>query len=132
VVCLFGALLLLLCHRGVHGSHVSPPNVGTCACAWCSPLGWNNQPGASGPWPHSRYLTRGFSKFTINVTALLGGEGSSIQAADSLGIINDNLVGGVTQGGDFCLDLVGGAGCARTVALPYSTTPARWAVFALR
>ena len=71
-------------------------------------FGWNNQPGASGPWPHSRYLTSGGGVFTINLAAAQGSAGSTITAADHTGIINDDLVGGVTTGGDFCLDLVTG------------------------
>lgn len=30
-------------------------------------FGWNNQPGASGPWPHSRYVTDGQNTWTIDV-----------------------------------------------------------------
>jgi hypothetical protein len=42
------------------------------------------------------------------VCVALGSEGTSIMASDHLYIIDDNLVGNVTEGGDFCLDLVTG------------------------
>ncbi len=72
----------------------------------CRPVSYNTQPGASGPWPHSRYVVRGGTTWTVNVTALVSDAGAALQASDTLGIINDDLVGGVTQGGNFCLDLV--------------------------
>ncbi len=76
---------------------------------------WNTYVGASGPWPHTRYITEKTGYWLTNVAALEGDSGAAIQAADLVGIINDDLVGGVTQGGDFCLDLVrGGPGATYT------------------
>jgi hypothetical protein len=78
-------------------------------------MSWNTQPGASGPWPTSRYISGGNAEFTVNVTALVGGEGSPIQASDTLSIVGDDLLGNLTRGGDYCLDLVGVmAACSRT------------------
>ena len=70
-----------------------------------SSLGFSNQPGASGPLPHTRYLTRGSPIFTATLTAP-----SPIKVADGSKIRDDDGVGGVTLGGDFCLDLVSGGG----------------------
>lgn len=71
---------------------------------------YNNQAGASGPWPHSRYVAgyswSGSTSWTLDLAAAASpnGPGSTIQAADSLHILDDDLVGGVTVGGAFCLD----------------------------
>lgn len=62
------------------------------------PFSYNNQPGASGPWPHTRYVPASKDTFTINVNTLQS-TGSSIMAADQQSIINDDLVGGITVGG---------------------------------
>jgi alpha-galactosidase len=35
---------------------------------------------------------------------------TALQAADSLGILDDDSVGGVTKGGSFCLEVVSGGG----------------------
>jgi len=84
----------------------------TLASASGSPQ-WNNQVGASGPWPGSRYIF-GYSwdnsapTFEFDLKAAEGKTGSTVVASDHLGIINDNLVGKVTRGGNFCLDLVTG------------------------
>jgi Alpha galactosidase A/Alpha galactosidase C-terminal beta sandwich domain/Ricin-type beta-trefoil lectin domain len=66
-------------------------------------LGWNAQFGASGPLPHSRWLTAnpdpfGGNTFTWNPSA--GGPAR----ANNDSIIDDDCVGHVTSGGDFCLD----------------------------
>jgi hypothetical protein len=86
---------------------------------------WNTQVGASGPWPSTRYLTGGVGTFTLNLTAASTTAGTTVLASDHLGIINDNLVGGVTIGGDFCLDLVTG-GLLEVWAGPLSGD--RWAI----
>jgi hypothetical protein len=82
-------------------------------------------PGASGPWPHTRYVTDGQGVFTLNLQAAQTASGSSIAASDHTGIIDDNLVGGVTTGGNFCLDLVTG-GMLEVWAGPLSNNV--WAV----
>jgi Alpha galactosidase A/Alpha galactosidase C-terminal beta sandwich domain/Ricin-type beta-trefoil lectin domain len=65
-------------------------------------LNWNTQVGASGPIPHSRWLNNppwgSAGQFTWNPST-----GGPVQA-NSDSIINDNGVGSVTIGGDFCLD----------------------------
>lgn len=71
---------------------------------------FNNQVGASGPWPHTRYVAGGFSwsapsfRWRANFSA----PASPIVADDTTGIIDDDLVGGVTVGGAFCLQLTTG------------------------
>lgn len=68
------------------------------------PLGYNGQFGASGPWPHSRYLVNyGGPIWTMNEQALLS-TGTQIQAASN-NIIDDDLIGNVTASGGFCLDV---------------------------
>lgn len=67
---------------------------------------WNNDEGASGPTPHSRYISGWVGnggEFVGNISALINGDGSTLRAnADD--IIDDDLIGGVFVGGDFCLD----------------------------
>lgn len=73
------------------------------------PAAYDTAKYGSGPLPHSRYANAGSAGiFTLDLDAILGSNGSSVQAADSLGIINDDMIGGVTRGGDFCLDVSGG------------------------
>lgn len=91
------------------------------------------QAGASGPWPHSRYVAANGGVFTMD----LGVPTTPVQAADSLTseaapakrcplgasapspsrpsllvlsspVVDDDLVGNLTVGGAFCLDLVTG------------------------
>jgi len=88
-------------------------------------LSYSNGQGESGPWPHSRYVAAGGNTFTINLAAAQTPSGSTIEAADHTGIINDNLVGNVTLGGDFCLDLVTG-GMLEVWAAPLSGN--RWSI----
>lgn len=70
----------------------------------------NNQAGASGPWPHTRY-TQSYSYHagggivTLDAGAALAGAAVPIQWADTRTVYDDDLVGGVTQGGAFCLDI---------------------------
>lgn len=67
-----------------------------------SEMGWNNQFGASGPVPHSRWLQSGNKKWSFNADA----KTSSLQAVGE--IIDDDAVGHVTTSTNFCLDLVTG------------------------
>jgi alpha-galactosidase len=73
--------------------------------------GWNNQPGASGPWPHTRYVEGGWSwagdrfSWEANFTPSSASSTSAVRASDRTSILDDDLVGGVTHGGDFCLAL---------------------------
>ena len=70
------------------------------------PHSFNNEMFASGPWPHTRYINGGSALFELNLTAATAPGGwTLIRAADKTGIIDDNSVGLVTQGGDFCLDV---------------------------
>ena len=69
--------------------------------------GWNNQAGASGPWPHTRYISGGYSWAGNSFAwrADFSKASTSIAASDETGILDDDLVGGVTHGGTFCLQL---------------------------
>jgi len=68
-------------------------------------FGYNNGFAASGPWPHTRYVTGGGPQWIVNLTAASSPGGTMIQAADTTGIIDDDSVGFVAQGGKFCLDV---------------------------
>lgn len=67
---------------------------------------WNTQVGASGPHPHTRYIS-GYSWSGSSAVWLLDPTAPStpITASDKTGIIDDDLVGHVTKGGAFCLQL---------------------------
>ena len=68
-------------------------------------MSYSNTFGASGPWPHSRYVNGyGGAQWVIDLNAA-SSIGAPIRAADNASIIDDDLVGGVTSGGDFCLDV---------------------------
>ena len=71
---------------------------------------WNNQRGASGPWPHTRYVQGGWSwagsSFVWRANFSL--PATPIAASDTTGIYDDDMVGHVTQGGAFCLQLTTG------------------------
>ena len=69
-------------------------------------LGYSNQAGASGPWPHTRYISNGASEWNIDLAAVQAPAGARLRIADTANVLDDDLVGGVTRGGDFCLDLV--------------------------
>ena len=63
----------------------------------------------SGPLAHTQYaIGAGTPKpwAVANYTALRTGSGSALQAGDILNIPDNDLVGNVTRGGDFCLDIV--------------------------
>jgi hypothetical protein len=64
-------------------------------------LGWNMQFGASGPLPHSRWLTGqgGSTAYTFDPSAA---GGSLVEALDQ-SVIDDDNVGHVTSSGGFCL-----------------------------
>jgi hypothetical protein len=88
-------------------------------------MAYNMQTGASGPWPSTRYVMNGGpTDFTVDVAALFSPTGTSIQAADTAGIINDNLIGNVTHGGEYCLTLRT-AGMLETWTVPLAG--GRWA-----
>jgi len=94
--------------------------------AWAMYFGWNNQPGASGPWPHTRYVDAANPMiWTFDLEGLKSPAGGPVMASDTLGIFDDDLVGGVTVGGKFCLDLRTG-GMLEVWAGPLSGL--RWAV----
>jgi len=103
------------------------PPTGPANYSIASPNGcpqWNNQVGASGPWPHTRYiLGYGFETSTaiyeMDLNAAKTALGTSIQASDHTGILDDNLLGKITRGGNFCLDLVTG-GMLEVWAAPLS------------
>jgi hypothetical protein len=71
-------------------------------------LAWNNAFGASGPVPHTRYLSasRDSSPGAHWVRNAVGATTFHLHAADRIGIRDDDKVGGVTVGGDYCLDVV--------------------------
>lgn len=72
-----------------------------------SGMGFNNQVGASGPWPHTRYISGGYSwdktPQYLWLADFSAGTPSTTIRANNNNIIDDDLVGGVTAGGDFCL-----------------------------
>jgi Alpha galactosidase C-terminal beta sandwich domain/Ricin-type beta-trefoil lectin domain len=68
-------------------------------------LGYSNQAGASGPWPHTRWMTQGSALWTVDFNAAQSPTGTSFMVADQENIIDDDLIGNVTIGGKFCLDL---------------------------
>jgi len=81
---------------------------------------WNMQVGASGPWPHTRYMSSSSSSmYEMNLDAAINGRGTSLVASDHVNIIDDNLLGKITKGGNFCLDLVTG-GMLEVWAAPLS------------
>lgn len=66
-------------------------------------LSWNAQFGASGPLPHTRWATGTRSSgglFWFDPSATTG---SLLRARDAAGMIDDDGVGHVTRGGDYCL-----------------------------
>eukprot|EP00038_Savillea_parva_P019610 m.28089 g.28089 ORF g.28089 m.28089 type:complete len:758 (-) comp4481_c0_seq1:102-2375(-) len=69
-------------------------------------MGYNNDFGASGPVPHSRWLFSGGEKFVLDPTSA---SGSPIRAVDSVNIIDDDNAGHVTKGGHFCVELNAGS-----------------------
>ena len=86
---------------------------------------YNTQEGASGPWPGTRYIANGGpTDYAIDLPSLFSPTGAQIQAADTSGIVNDNLVGNVTVGGKYCLALRT-AGMLETWTVPLAG--GRWA-----
>lgn len=73
-------------------------------------LSVNNQVGGTGPWPHTLYTDsyswHAASLVTLNASAAAKGEPTVIQWADTTSLIDDDLLGNVTVGGAFCLDVV--------------------------
>jgi hypothetical protein len=64
---------------------------------------WNNQAGASGPLPHTRYILRSGASAVWRLDPAAAS--TALRANDNTSIIDDDLVGHVTQGGEFCLQL---------------------------
>ena len=84
------------------------------------PLWWYTMPLGSGPVPHSQYATgAGTPKPWViaDYDALVSGEGSELRAGDEARIPDNDLIGNVTTGGPFCLDVVP-AGMLETWAGP--------------
>ena len=78
-----------------------------------SHLAWENKLGASGPVAHSRYLmtdsSRNPESSWLRLRALgarTGNETFRLVASDRSSVIDDDKVGGVSIGGDWCLDTV--------------------------
>ena len=72
------------------------------------PLYWYSTPLGSGPVPHSQWATgAGTPKpwAVADYDALVGGQGSTLRA-DVTHIPDNDLIGNITVGGQFCLDLV--------------------------
>lgn len=84
------------------------------------PLYWYAAPLGSGPVAHSQYATgAGAPKpwAVADFDALVRGPGSALRAGDEARIPDNDLVGNVTLGGPFCLDIVP-AGTLETWAGP--------------
>jgi hypothetical protein len=64
-----------------------------------------NQFGASGPVPHSKWSSNGGGAFLFDLTTKVG---SLLQSTNTETIFDDDNIGGVTKGGDFCLELSSG------------------------
>ena len=71
-------------------------------------LAWNNQLGASGPVPHSRYLSADSSRSPDSrwLRSPLDSGAFQLMASDRVSVRDDDKAGGLSLGGDFCLDLV--------------------------
>ena len=105
-----GGWLGVECSDKAHNGFFTITQGGDGAVALKTPTGpflaYNMQEGASGPWPHTRYIMNGGpTDLAIDLPGLLSPAGTRIQASDTTGIINDDLVGNVTLGGTFCLAL---------------------------
>jgi hypothetical protein len=101
-------------------SNIGSAGASATAVTLATPLGGrlavNNAMGASGPVAHTRYLSTDQSRSsTASATWLREPVSSSgheddqplfrLMAADRIGVRDDDKVGGVTIGGDFCLGL---------------------------
>jgi hypothetical protein len=89
-----------------------------------------NELGGSGPVPHSHWLTNGLDGFALDVAALASTAGGMIRAT-ATDIYDDDNIGGVSVGGDFCLEVASGS-TLETWAGELSPDPTsgarRWAV----
>lgn len=89
---------------------IAPGNVaisGHSRYSWePSTLGFENGFGASGPLPHTRYLSNGRSSWVYDVGVGSKG-GAPISLAPGTTITDDDAIGGVTNGtaSDFCIEL---------------------------
>lgn len=74
-------------------------------------MNYNNQPGASGPLPHTRYTEGGYSWESGNFFLWLAdwsAPHTQIMANNNNSIIDDDSIGHVTLGGAFCVQLSNG------------------------
>jgi len=75
-------------------------------------LTWNNAMGASGPVPHTRYLTtvdEPSVESTWHHSPVVGGSiknSFKLKTNDKVAVLDDDKMGGVAAGGEFCLDVV--------------------------
>jgi hypothetical protein len=104
--CVGRPMLVQVTPWGGGGSSAGPRNY-TLLSQEGDGVGWNNAAGASGPWPHTRYITGGNQPFTLDLST----PNTTILAVASGSVLNDDSVGGVTVGGGpFCLDLATSGG----------------------
>jgi len=88
--------------RAVRGSArlgSGPANYTLLVATSSKGVGWNTQFGASGPLPHTRWLAGGDAVFAFDPSSAAG----SSLAATATDVIDDDGVGHVTSGGDFCI-----------------------------
>ena len=83
----------------------------------------SSTPGGSGPWPHTlysqSYTWHPATPVLLQAAAALAGQPVAIQWPDTQHLLDNDLVGNVTAGGAFCLDLVT-AGVLETWVAPLS------------
>jgi len=110
-----GAAALVPSGHGARGA--GPANVSLALASGKGGLGLSNGAGASGPRPHARWVASGTPPWTVDLAAAQTPAGSAVKYADAGAVIDDDFLGHVTVGGDFCLDLVPG-GALETWAGP--------------
>ena len=97
----------LACPSGASGSGQSDCDL---ANVHGGGLSVNSQVGGTGPWPHTLYTDsypwHPYSVVTVDASAAANGAPTAIQWADTHSLIDDDLLGNVTVGGAFCLDVV--------------------------
>ena len=98
-------------------------------------LTYNNAPGASGPWPHTRYASGGSPGSSVAwAGTAVPGQASPLCLVSGAGIIDDDLIGDAhpSTGGLWCLDLtspgvletwVGPLAGGRFVAVLFNRSP---------
>ena len=93
-------------------------------------LGILNDFGGSGPVPHSRWLGPGRDTFVADPVALATAAGGTLRAA-ATDIFDDDNVGGVSVGGEFCLEIASGSTLetwAGQLSPDAASGASRWAV----